>query len=196
MVGGRGGRRAPRTTGMGRASGEKMSSGPAPLGVSGWCGNRHRHGRAGPRLLDACEAAIALKGQLMAHRPVRLRMILVCGALAGCLPGCQYAYDYELRGRIKSSSEGTPLAGVRITLEATSLFSDTSPTVTGADGSFSLRFSVSDGAFVAGGMPKWSLVLAREGYVEEVIDISPTGEPTSATSTNQIMVVAYMRIAQ
>ena len=24
--------------------------GPAPLGVSGWCGNRHRPGRAGPRL--------------------------------------------------------------------------------------------------------------------------------------------------
>ena len=34
--------------------------GPAPLGVSGWCGNRHRPGRAGPRLLDDCQAAMSL----------------------------------------------------------------------------------------------------------------------------------------
>src|SRR5262245_21714786 len=34
-----------------------MSWGPAPLGVSGRLGNRHRPGRAGPRLLDAPWAA-------------------------------------------------------------------------------------------------------------------------------------------
>jgi hypothetical protein len=132
----------------------------------------------------------------MAPRNVRVHAAIVCGVLAATsLPGCQFSYDYEIRGRVKSASDGTPLAGVRITLEATTLFATTSPTVTATDGSFLLRFTVSDGDFGPGGaMPRWSLTLAREGYADEVIDISPTREPESAKITNQIFVVAYMRL--
>ena len=44
-----GGRRGGKTTGTGRGAGARMSW-PAPSGAAGWCGNRHRPGRAGPRL--------------------------------------------------------------------------------------------------------------------------------------------------
>jgi hypothetical protein len=42
-------------------------------------------------------------------------------------------------------------------------------------------------------MPKWSLTLAKEGYADEVIDISPSKEPESTKATNQTVVVAYMK---
>jgi hypothetical protein len=130
----------------------------------------------------------------MALRSVRVRGAVLCAVLAASsLQGCQLAYDYEVRGRVKSASDGAPLAGVRITLEAGSLFATTSPAMTATDGTFSLRFTVSDGAFGPVAMPKWSLTLAKEGYFDELIDISPTKEPESAKITNQIFVVAYMR---
>jgi hypothetical protein len=39
-----------------------MSSGPAPVEATVWCGNRHRPGRAGPRLLGAREAKDQILG--------------------------------------------------------------------------------------------------------------------------------------
>jgi hypothetical protein len=66
------------------------------------------------------------------------------------------------------------------------------PTSTTSNGSFSLRFDANEGGFKV--WPKWSLILKKGGYADEVIDISPEGEPASATETQLIAVVAYMRV--
>ena len=39
----------------------------------------------------------------------------------------------------------------------------------------------------------WSLVLRKDGYAAEVIDISPEAEPEPGEETHLISVVAYMR---
>ncbi len=56
-IGGRGPKRVSRTTGTGWVSDAKMSSGAGSGQGVRQCGNRHRPGRAGLRLLDACQAA-------------------------------------------------------------------------------------------------------------------------------------------
>jgi hypothetical protein len=128
----------------------------------------------------------------MDQRKFRLPVAVVGGIfIACCLPGCQFAYDYEVRGTIKDSASGAPLAGVDVALEASGLLERPTPTVTGNDGSFSLRFRVSDGEFVPDRLPRWSLTLAKEGYSEEVIDVSPSEEPKSPKS--KVVVLAYMR---
>lgn len=128
----------------------------------------------------------------MVVRPRRVPTLLLCGLLGVCLPGCQFAYEYAVSGRINDFTDGKPLAGVRVSLEASEVFLNTGPVPTAADGSFFLRFRVSDGAFGTG-MPRWSLTLEKEGYADEVVDISPTREPTSTKVTNQIAVVAFMK---
>lgn len=107
------------------------------------------------------------------------------------LPGCQFHYEYEVRGTIKDFTGGTPLAGVRISLEGSGLDGVETP-VTGSDGSFLLRFSVGDIEFLPDEMPKWSLSLAKEGYADEVIDISPSKEPESSRIVNVIVLQSYM----
>ncbi len=132
------------------------------------------------------------EGELVVHRSSLIRRILLGGVLIGVLPGCQWAYDYELRGTIKRSSDGAPLFGVLVTPEASGLWKTPAPVVTGIDGSFLLKFRVSDGEFSPREMPKWSLRLETAGYVDEVVDISPLEEPKRGTTT-QMVVIAYMR---
>lgn len=130
----------------------------------------------------------------MTRRSLRIPLLALTGAFLGLgIPGCQFAYEYEVRGRIKSSADGSPLTGVMVTLKASSLFTESGPVWTGPDGSFVLGFEVSDGAFSPRRMPQWSLTLVKEGYVDEVIDISPAKEPTSSKTTNTIVVVGYLR---
>ena len=97
---------------------------------------------------------------------------------------------------IRDSAEDAPLVGVAITLQANSLFKDAEPCVTGADGSFVLTFRVSDNAFSPSEMPKWTLSFAKSGFVDQVIDISPSKEPQSAQGINLISVVAYVKPTQ
>jgi hypothetical protein len=122
------------------------------------------------------------------------RRFFVFGALAACLiSGCQFAYEYEVRGVIRDVSDDTPLAGVTITLKADSLFKDAEPCVTGGDGTFALTFKVSDGAFSPSEMPSWSLAMVQQSYHEQVVDISPSKEPQRGKAINLISVVAYMK---
>ncbi len=122
------------------------------------------------------------------------RRLFVVGAMAACfISGCQFAYEYEVRGVIRDVSDETPLAGVTVTLKADSLFKDAEPCLTDADGAFVLTFTVSDSAFSSDEMPDWSLALMQQGYHELVVDISPGKEPPRGKAINLISVVAYMR---
>jgi hypothetical protein len=114
--------------------------------------------------------------------------------LACLLPGCQFSYQYEVRGTIRDFAGGTPLTGVHVSLkEGPAFVGDPMPAITGNDGSFILRFRVSDIEFPPGTRPKWSLSLAKDNYTDEVIDIGPFEEPESAKTTNLVVVSAYMR---
>lgn len=122
------------------------------------------------------------------------RRLFVVGAMAACfISGCQFAYEYEVRGVIRDVSDETPLAGVKVTLKADSLFKDAEPCLTDADGAFVLTFTVSDSAFSSDAMPDWSLAMGQQGYHEQVVDISPGKEPPREKAINLISVVAYMR---
>ena len=128
------------------------------------------------------------------QQQVTSRRLFVFGSMAACLlSGCQFAYDYEVRGVIRDVAGETPLAGVTITLKAGSLFKDAEPCFTNADGTFSLIFTVSDGAFSSDTMPSWSLAMMKQGYHEQVVDISPSKEPQLEKAVNLVSVVAYMK---
>lgn len=130
----------------------------------------------------------------MTHRLVPRRRLMICGALATVLfGGCQFAYEYELRGVIRDSVDGEPLAGVAVALDAGLLFKDAEPVVTNEHGTFVLTFEVGDGALSSGSMPTWSLTLKKPGFAGQVVDISPAKEPQSPKSANVISVVAYVR---
>ena len=137
--------------------------------------------RAGQLGLDVTRHTAFGEGEKMDRLIHHFPIALFCGALSACcMAGCQYEYDYEVRGTLKDCSGGSPLAGVRVTLGASALFVKPNRPVTGVDGRFLLQFSVSDGEFVSGEMPHWSLTLSKEGYADEVVDISPSREPESA----------------
>jgi hypothetical protein len=118
--------------------------------------------------------------------------------IAGCVP----VYKYEVRGRIKKSIDGTPLAGVAVTIKRTQAGvppkfpyagdETDGPTISAEDGSFSLRFDTYEGTLSV--LPKWSLILKKERYADEVIDISPDKEPAIGSETHLIAVAAYMRV--
>lgn len=132
----------------------------------------------------------------MDRRSPHLSVAVLCGALAACcLPGCQYAYDYEVRGVLKECSGGVALAGARVNLEGSGILVKPTYAMTGDDGGFSLRFRIRDSEFSPGQMPHWSLTLSKEGFADEVVDISPSQEPKSS-APNPIVVVAFLRAKQ
>lgn len=61
------------------------------------------------------------------------------------------------------------------------------------DGKLFHSFRAADIAFMHDGLPEWSLTLSREGYHDEVIDISPRRKPNAGNVPTQLAVVAYMR---
>jgi len=120
--------------------------------------------------------------------------------ITASIPGCQYSYPFEVRGRITSVADGSPLADVRIVLKApwvtvVGMGTEADPAVTAYDGKFLLTLEAPDVAFDArGSVNEWSLILSKEGYLDEVIDVSPSQEPPkSGSGKTQIIVVASMR---
>jgi hypothetical protein len=141
---------------------------------------------------------------MLTRRSVRSSLATI---LAVCVTipvaGCIRLYPYEVRGRIKAV-DGRPLSGVSVSVkwaQSEVLPKDPdSPQVTepsgsstgsAQDGTFSLTFDTDERAFTV--WPSWSLILEKEGYADEVIDISPDELPASGAERQLIVVAACMR---
>jgi len=111
------------------------------------------------------------------------------------ISGCQRSFSYVVRGIVKSATDGSPIRGVQVTLQADGVSHQTRfPFTTEADGKLRAMFRISDQEFFPEGtLPKWSLILVKERFQDEEIDISPMQRPTSGGQETQIEVVAYMR---
>jgi hypothetical protein len=106
-------------------------------------------------------------------------------------------YHYDLSCVVKSAADGKPLPGVQAVLDYSGreddlTFGNPVSQPTNADGRITHRFFVTSDAFHAG-RPRWYLKLTKDGFVPEVIDIKPAGEPEKVGSTTPMFVVAYMR---
>src|SRR4051794_26553441 len=99
-------------------------------------------------------------------------LVLVLGA-----SGCQYSYPFEISGVVRGAADGAPLTGVTATLQAGGIRESSFPVVTGPDGSVRASFRVADSQFMRGELPKWTLVLTKEGYEDQALDVSPTHTP-------------------
>jgi len=132
------------------------------------------------------------------RRRVRLVVTGMAVALLGVavvfVPGCQYSYPYELRLVVRSAVDASPLAGVTVRTDAGQMTPrEDGPAVTAPDGSFGATISVRDSEFFGNKHPRWTLTLARDGYADELIDISPQRQPESGSPPTQLVVVAYLR---
>jgi len=115
-------------------------------------------------------------------------------AMSCASSGCQGSYAYHFWGVVKNSTDGNPINEVSVTLDVGAVDKDTPFTVSiGRDGSFGASFRVADGVFIGIDMPKWTLVLSKPGFQDEIIDVSPREQPESKKVTNAVVVVAYLR---
>ena len=106
--------------------------------------------------------------------------------------GCSMIYRYEMTGVIKNAVDGSPVAGVQIERDPGTSITGTFPVRTGPDGRFVVEFSVRDGEFFAGKLPKWKFTLSKAGFEDEAVEITPTKEPQPRTA-NQIVLFAFVR---
>jgi hypothetical protein len=136
----------------------------------------------------------------MREKQLRTLLPALCGLLiAAPASGCQYSYPFAIRGTILTVADGSPLAGVRVVLKAPCVTivgpgTEETPALTG-NGKFLLTFEAPEVCFTdTGSRSQWSLNLSKEGYTDEVIDVSPGQEPSrSGGGRTQIIVVAFMR---
>ncbi len=114
-------------------------------------------------------------------RMVAVGVILVTlGIAVGLMPGCSQCYIYDLRVVVQNATDARPLPGVGVEIQGHLTFDrDQSPPVTAADGVFTASCRVSDVHFLGDKLPTWLLVLSKDGYQDEVIEISPTRKPDS-----------------
>jgi hypothetical protein len=119
---------------------------------------------------------------------------VLLGVAVGLMPGCQRSYPYDLRVVVRDAADARPLFGVRVEIQGhLYLDRDPGPPVTVPDGTFAASCSAPDFQFVGDNLPTWSLVLSKDGYHDEIIDISPARRPGSGPAENRIVVVAYLR---
>ncbi len=117
--------------------------------------------------------------------------------------GCIRLYPFEVRGRIKAV-DGTPVSGVTVSMKWAQsevllkdpdapqvIVPDVSSVVSAQDGTFSLTFDTDEHAFSV--WPRWSAILKKQGYADEVIDISPDELQATGADRQLIVVAAYMR---
>ena len=109
---------------------------------------------------------------------MRTRLRLVVTAMGGLLlvcgiNGCQINYRYEISGVVRSAADGALLAGVTVRFPNDWIRESPFPVVTGPDGTFSARFSVSAGQFSGNQSPKWTLYLSKDGYQSDTVEVSP-----------------------
>jgi hypothetical protein len=115
------------------------------------------------------------------------------GLALATLTSCSKAYPVRVTGVVKSSADGSPVAGVRVALEMSGL-GEIEPVTTNVNGVFSFpAYRVSDAALTFPGA-EWSLVLSltREGYADEMITFYP-GFDTDTDTSFAVSVLAYLR---
>jgi hypothetical protein len=120
--------------------------------------------------------------------------------LTAFLGGCSYAYQFSLKVTAKNAADGKPLSGVKMSLNLHGQTDHANndqlvANATDSEGMITFPFRVSESAFMEP-RKKWYLKLAKKGYIDEIIDITPTGEPEAGQkSPSMIVVVAYLRPA-
>jgi hypothetical protein len=144
---------------------------------------------------------ISVVVQAMRSKRTALMKALCLGLLVPfCLSGCQSLYPFEVRGKVRSTDDGSPLADVRVVLRARSIDLDNDlgteemPVSTLLDGTFRLTLLAYERAFNKGSDDAWTLVLSKPGYADEVIDITPSKEPSAlGGGSTLIVVIASLR---
>lgn len=110
------------------------------------------------------------------------------------IPGCSIYYSYELDTTVRAPLDGQAVKAVKVKLEAEQLCEWPTEPLTDNDGKFSFTFKVSARVFrPEGALPKWRLVLSKEGFHDETVDISPRRAPKSGGQITQMTVIAYIR---
>jgi hypothetical protein len=144
-----------------------------------------------------------LPARAVRPRVVILTLLIAAGVLVPLIVmsflGPSPSYEYEIRGTVKSASDGTPLSGVLVALRLNPLGRATksaSETPRGwelskADGSFLVRTEINEYGFSH--LPRWVLHLTKPGYEETLMDISQHGAPKSGSSPFLIAVAAHLR---
>lgn len=123
------------------------------------------------------------------------RFAIVSGLLfLGGVSGCQFSYPFEISGFVQSAADDTPLPGVTIALKADGLRGESPfPLITGEDGKFRAAFRVGDIAFTHGDLPKWTLVLSKDGYQNQTLEIRFTQKPESTSKTTTIPIEGRLK---
>jgi hypothetical protein len=134
----------------------------------------------------------------MFHRIKQVAIVLLLAFIAAtallATPGCSCSYAYELDLTVRQTSDGRAVEAVGVTLEAEHVRNWPEMLLTDKAGRLSFTFSVSDIAFwPEGTLPRWRLVLSKDGYHDELVDISPRQAPQSRKEVRQMIVTAYMR---
>lgn len=137
-----------------------------------------------------------------------LLRIVALGVVAltlGVIPGCSSRIYFNLFGIVKDASDGGLLEGVEISIKGrsdqrpgvdyTPETEPAQPVTTILDGQFRIKLSSIDRSIIAA-TPRWELVLSKDGYVTEVVDISPNPHKLPGSSPGQIRVIVYLRPEQ
>ena len=128
-----------------------------------------------------------LPSRAVRPRVVILTLLIAAGVLVPLIVmsslGGSPSYDYEIRGTVKSASDGTPLSGVIVALKLNPLGRATKSAyetlhrleVSKEDGSFLVRAHFNEYEFSR--LPRWVLHLTKPGYEETIMDISQHRAP-------------------
>lgn len=121
----------------------------------------------------------------------KLGVLFAFASVVFC-PGCTKYRNIDVRGVVKSADDGKPLSGVKIYYSKwywDPVENGNEPDVATDDGG---RFSLSKRE--AGGVPaRMCLILVKDGFEKETIDIRPDKEPESYETPILIAVSAYLR---
>jgi hypothetical protein len=134
---------------------------------------------------------------LVLDLPPELETELAAEAARLGLPLAQYVLRLLAAARSPSpalrNGDGTPVAGVSITLNAGHIRESSFPVVTGPDGTFKATVRIGDIEFMREELPKWSLELSKDGYESATLNVSPKQKPESPSKTTQITVEGFLK---
>src|SRR5215218_4499646 len=92
------------------------------------------------------------------------------GVAVALQPGCSKSHAFEVRGVVRGSADGQPLAGVNVTADLGSIYHSTGlPATSAEDGSFAFTFGASSSQFPPDRLPTWTVTLSRDGFITEVV---------------------------
>ena len=138
----------------------------------------------------------------MRFTPPAMICLLSLGLVVPAVSGCQYRYPLEVRGLVRSSTDGSPMSRVRVVLltpgarwigedgDKVAILGEDHPIITGDDGTFVFNFEADWGPG-----EQWKLALSRDGYGDESV-VMPLSQDTRTSSQSgpwRIFVFPYMR---